>query len=148
MKHVCLEIILRVCALPTLSLTIYMNYYTVLAQCFFCRNTVTDNVPCKILVFALQMHKLQEKPEKENIQHFKIWKFFTFFYICGSFSPPGSGSGSTFKIRIRIQKLELMRIHVTLVRTHGMTERKVASAFELIFHQVAKIILYPVLKNK
>ncbi len=38
---------------------------------------------------------------KENIQHFKTWKFFTFFYICESFLPSW----------IRIQPLKLMRIH-------------------------------------
>ncbi len=39
---------------------------------------------------------------KENIQHFKTWKFFTFFYICGSFLPSW----------IRIQQLKLMRIRI------------------------------------
>ncbi len=34
------------------------------------------------------------QPSKENIQHFKTWKFFTFFYICGQF----------FSSRIRIQQ--------------------------------------------
>ncbi len=33
------------------------------------------------------------QPSKENIQHFKTWNFFTFFYL--------SGSGSGFRIRIR-----------------------------------------------
>ncbi len=49
------------------------------------------------------------QPSIENIQHFKTWKFFTFFHICGSFCPPGSGSGSAFKmwIRIRISKIIL-----------------------------------------
>jgi hypothetical protein len=27
------------------------------------------------------------QPSKENIQHFKTWKFSSFFYICGSFLP-------------------------------------------------------------
>ncbi len=27
------------------------------------------------------------QPSKENIQHFKTWKFFTYFYFCGSFLP-------------------------------------------------------------
>jgi hypothetical protein len=55
------------------------------------------------------------QPSKENIQHFKIWKFCTFFYFfVGHFCPPGSGSGSAIwmRIRIRIQQLKLMRIHV------------------------------------
>ncbi len=43
------------------------------------------------------------QPAKKNIQHFKSWKFFTIFYICGSFL--------AFWIRIRIQQLKLMRIH-------------------------------------
>ncbi len=37
---------------------------------------------------------------KEAIQHFKTWIFSTFV---GHFCPPGSGSGSVFKLRIRIQ---------------------------------------------
>ncbi len=40
---------------------------------------------------------------KENIQHFKRWKFCPFFYFLGSFLPSW--------IRIRIQQLKLMRIH-------------------------------------
>ncbi len=43
------------------------------------------------------------QPSKKNIQHFKTWKIFTFFYICRSFLPSW--------IRIRIQQLKLMRIH-------------------------------------
>ncbi len=35
------------------------------------------------------------QPSKENIQHFKTLNFFLFFSFCGSFCPPGSGSGST-----------------------------------------------------
>ena len=27
------------------------------------------------------------QPSKDNIQHFKTWKFYSFFYICGSFLP-------------------------------------------------------------
>ncbi len=41
---------------------------------------------------------------KKNIQHFKTWKFFTFFYICRSFLPSW--------IRIRIQQLKSMRIRI------------------------------------
>jgi hypothetical protein len=37
---------------------------------------------------------------KEAIQHFKTWIFSTFV---GHFCPPGSGSGSVFKLRIRIR---------------------------------------------
>jgi hypothetical protein len=33
------------------------------------------------------------QPSKENIQHFKTWKFCTFFFFGGHFCPPGSGSG-------------------------------------------------------
>jgi hypothetical protein len=43
------------------------------------------------------------QPSKENIQHFKTLKFYTFFNICGSFLPSW--------IRIHIQQLKLMRIH-------------------------------------
>ncbi len=45
------------------------------------------------------------QPSKENIQHFKIWKFLIFSYICGWFLP------SWIRILIRIQQLKLMRIH-------------------------------------
>ncbi len=38
---------------------------------------------------------------KENIQHFKTWKFFTFFYFCGSFLP------SWIRIRIRNLNVDL-----------------------------------------
>ncbi len=40
--------------------------------------------------FTAGTPKLQEKLsalKKENIQHFKTWKFCTFFYFCGSFLP-------------------------------------------------------------
>ncbi len=37
---------------------------------------------------------------KEAIQHFNTWIFSTFV---GHFCPPGSGSGSLFKLRIRIR---------------------------------------------
>ncbi len=40
------------------------------------------------------------QPLKENIQHFKTWKFFTFFYICWSFLP------SWIRIQIRIQNMD------------------------------------------
>ncbi len=40
------------------------------------------------------------QPSKENIQHFKTWKFFTFFHICGSFLPSG------IRVRIRIQNAD------------------------------------------
>ncbi len=46
------------------------------------------------------------QPSKENIQHFKTWKFFTFFCFCGSFLPSW--------IRIRIQELKLMRIRIRI----------------------------------
>jgi hypothetical protein len=39
-------------------------------------------------------------PSKENIWHFKTWIFFIFV---GNFGPPGTGSGSVFPMRIRIQ---------------------------------------------
>ncbi len=42
------------------------------------------------------------QPSKENIQHFKTWEFFTFFFICGPFLPSW----------IRIQHLKLMRIRI------------------------------------
>ncbi len=44
---------------------------------------------------------------KEAIQHFKTWIFSTFV---GHFGPPGSGSGSVFKLRIRIQWSDWIRI--------------------------------------
>ncbi len=44
---------------------------------------------------------------KEAIQHFKTWIFSTFV---GHFCPPGSGSGSVFKLRIRIQWSDWIRI--------------------------------------
>jgi hypothetical protein len=37
-------------------------------------------------------------PKKENVQHCKKRKLLTFFYVCGTFCPPVSGSG----LRIRI----------------------------------------------
>ncbi len=40
-------------------------------------------------------YKRSLQPSKENIQHFKTWKFWTFFYFCGSFLP------SWIRIRIR-----------------------------------------------
>jgi hypothetical protein len=43
------------------------------------------------------------QPSKENIQRFKTWNFFTFFYFCGSFLPSW--------IRIWIQQLTLIRIN-------------------------------------
>ncbi len=39
------------------------------------------------------------QPPKENIQHFKTWNFFIFFYFCGSVLPSW--------IRIRILNLDL-----------------------------------------
>ncbi len=49
---------------------------------------------------SLGLHKKRKsyrslQPSKENIQHFKTWKFFPFFYIWWSFCPPGSGSESS-----------------------------------------------------
>ena len=44
---------------------------------------------------------------KEAIQHFKTWIFSTFV---GHFCPPGSGSGPVFKLRIRIQWSDWIRI--------------------------------------
>ncbi len=35
------------------------------------------------------------QPSKENIQHFKTWKFLTFSVFVGNFCPPGSGSRSS-----------------------------------------------------
>ncbi len=52
------------------------------------------------------------QPSKENIQHFKTWKFCTFFYFLGNFCPPRSGSGSAIWMRIPIQQLKLMRIRI------------------------------------
>ncbi len=46
------------------------------------------------------------QPSKKNIQNFKTWKFFTFFFICRSFLPSW--------IRIRIQQLKLMRIRIRI----------------------------------
>ncbi len=43
----------------------------------------------------------RSQPSKANIQQFKTWYFFTFFFFCGSLLPSGS----------RIQQLKLMRIH-------------------------------------
>ncbi len=61
------------------------------------------------------------QPSKENIQHFKTWKFFMFFYISGSFLPSS--------IRIRISKTDPdpltrlnpdpIRIRIR-IRNHGM----------------------------
>jgi hypothetical protein len=42
------------------------------------------------------------QPSKENIQHFKIWNYFTFFYLCGQF----------LSSWIRIQQFKLMRIRI------------------------------------
>jgi hypothetical protein len=39
-------------------------------------------------------------------------KFWTFFIFVGHLCPPGSRSGSAIWMRIRIQQLKLMRIHV------------------------------------
>ncbi len=46
------------------------------------------------------------QPSKENIQYLKTWKFWTFFYFCGSFLPSW--------IRVRIQQLKLMRIRIRI----------------------------------
>ncbi len=47
------------------------------------------------------------RPSKENIQHFKTWKFLTFYIFVDHFSPPGSESRFQIRIhgpdRIRIQ---------------------------------------------
>ncbi len=55
------------------------------------------------------MSRLQKKPpahkRQEAIQHFKTWIFSTF---AGHFCPPGSGS--VFKLRIRIQWSDWIRI--------------------------------------
>ncbi len=62
------------------------------------------------------------QPSKENIQHFKTWKFYTFSIFVGHFCPPGSGSGSAIwmRIRIRIQQLKLMRIRIRIrIRNPG-----------------------------
>ncbi len=40
-------------------------------------------------------HRKSLQPSKENIQYLKTWKFWTFFYFCGSFLP------SWIRIRIR-----------------------------------------------
>jgi hypothetical protein len=55
----------------------------------------------KIIYLSQGLHKGRPsyrrslQPSKENIQHFKAWKFWTFFYFCGSFLP------SWIRIRIR-----------------------------------------------
>ncbi len=43
------------------------------------------------------------------IQHFKTWNFLIFSTVVGHFCPPGSGSG--FRIRIRILWPDLIRSH-------------------------------------
>ncbi len=48
------------------------------------------------------------QPSKENIQHFKTWKFITFSIFMGHFCPPWSGSA--FRMRIRSQQLKWKRI--------------------------------------
>ncbi len=60
-----------------------------------------------------ETHKLQEKHSALKREHpaFKAWKFFTFFYICGSFL--------SCWIRIRIQQLKLMLIHPDPFRIHN-----------------------------
>ncbi len=45
---------------------------------------------------------------KESIQHFKTWNFLIFSTFVGHFCPPGSGSG--FRIRIRIHWPDWIRI--------------------------------------
>ncbi len=50
------------------------------------------------------------QPSKENIQHFKTWKFFTFFYFCVSFLPSW----------IRIQQLKLMQIRFRNPGSHSI----------------------------
>jgi hypothetical protein len=57
--------------------------------------------PKTTIYLSLGLHKGRPsyrrslQPSKKNIQHFKTWKFCTFFYFCGSFSP------SWIRIRIR-----------------------------------------------
>ncbi len=59
---------------------------------------------------SLGLHKIRTsyrkslQLSKKKIQHFKTWKFFTFFYVCRSFLPSW----------IRIQKLKLMRIRLRI----------------------------------
>ncbi len=59
---------------------------------------------------------------KENIQHFKTWNFLLFSTFLGHFCPPGSGSG--FRIRIRIHWPDWIRIQfgsgsATLLSSYG-----------------------------
>ncbi len=64
-------------------------------------------INCNLLIlrppYGRTSYRRSLQPSKENIQHFKTWKFFAFFYICGSFLSSW--------IRIRNQQLKLMGIH-------------------------------------
>ncbi len=52
---------------------------------------------------------------KENIQHFKIWNFITFFYFCGSFLP------SWIRIRNPLTWLNPDPIRIRIWNTHEMS---------------------------
>ncbi len=59
----------------------------------------------KSVFFYQKLRSLQ--PSTENIQHFKTWKFFSFFYFCGSFLPSCVRSRFASPMRIRIQPTKI-----------------------------------------
>ncbi len=70
-------------------------------------NMDPDPQPCLGLHKVCPGYRRSLQLTKEAIQHFKTWIFSTFV---GHFCPPGSGSGSVFKLRIRIQWSDWIRI--------------------------------------